>query len=167
MSDVAIVICEADGKVVEVNAEARDLTGEPSGALCWDLVGGIAEARGLPCNTGCVGRLIDSGLATSAEAHFEIGRVGYTLNCIPVDDKVVCAIRRDGCALPRFWERLTPRERDILTLVADGETSPKIAERLGLAESTVRAHVQRMRDRLGMPTRAALVARALRVGLIR
>lgn len=63
-------------------------------------------------------------------------------------------------------ERLTAREREVLALVADGFTTAEIGSALGLSSSTVRAHVAHMRNRLGAPTRAALVARAMRAGLL-
>jgi DNA-binding NarL/FixJ family response regulator len=57
--------------------------------------------------------------------------------------------------------RLTPRERDVLTLLAQGETNADIATRLGMRESTVKAHVSRILTALEVTNRvqAALLAR--------
>ncbi|MET9761495.1 response regulator transcription factor [Streptomyces sp. NPDC006372] len=57
--------------------------------------------------------------------------------------------------------RLTPRERDVLALLAQGETNADIAGRLGMRESTVKAHVSRILTALEVTNRvqAALVAR--------
>ncbi len=56
--------------------------------------------------------------------------------------------------------RLTPQEQRILSLIAEGLTNRQIAERLGLAEKTVKNHVSRLLAKLGMAhrTQAALYA---------
>ncbi|GAA2038447.1 alpha/beta fold hydrolase [Agromyces tropicus] len=62
--------------------------------------------------------------------------------------------------------RLTERERDVLRLVARGETDAEIADHLVLSVHTVHRHVANIRSRLGVPSRAAAAAWALRNGLI-
>ena len=51
---------------------------------------------------------------------------------------------------------LTAREREILSLLADGETDADIAERLFISVSTVRSHLDRIRDKTGHRRRAEL-----------
>ncbi|HEY2704398.1 MAG TPA: response regulator transcription factor [Candidatus Dormibacteraeota bacterium] len=60
----------------------------------------------------------------------------------------------------RAAEPLTPREREVLGLVAEGLANKEIGARLGIAEKTVKAHVTRVLDKLGVRSRtqAALVA---------
>ncbi len=62
--------------------------------------------------------------------------------------------------------RLTPREREVLTLVARGLGDREIAAELVLSEHTVHRHVANVLARLDCPTRAAAVARATAAGLI-
>ncbi|WSF93586.1 response regulator transcription factor [Nocardia vinacea] len=59
------------------------------------------------------------------------------------------------------FERLTPRERDVLKLLAEGETNADIATHLSMRESTVKAHISRILTVLEVTNRvqAALVAR--------
>ncbi len=61
---------------------------------------------------------------------------------------------------------LTPREREILGLTADGHSAPDIAERLTLSPTTVRTHLQHLYEKLGVSDRAAAVAEAMRRGLL-
>jgi len=57
--------------------------------------------------------------------------------------------------------QLTPRQQDLLHLVAAGHTNTQIARRLGLSESTVRTHLENIFRRLQVSSRAAAVTRAL------
>ncbi|MFI6867700.1 response regulator [Nocardia sp. NPDC050406] len=58
-------------------------------------------------------------------------------------------------------DRLTPRERDVLALLTEGDTNADIASALGMRESTVKAHVSRILTTLEVTNRvqAALLAR--------
>lgn len=57
---------------------------------------------------------------------------------------------------------LSPRQREILTLVAAGRTSKEIASILGISESTVNWHLSNAFTRLGASSRAEAVALAMR-----
>jgi len=61
---------------------------------------------------------------------------------------------------------LTARELEVLRLVAEGLTSPQIAERLQIRRSTVKTHVQNVFEKLGVSDRAAAVATGMRRGLV-
>jgi DNA-binding NarL/FixJ family response regulator len=61
---------------------------------------------------------------------------------------------------------LSPREVEVLRLVADGLSDDEIAGRLVLSPHTVHRHVANVRTKLGQPTRAAAAALATRDGLI-
>ena len=54
---------------------------------------------------------------------------------------------------------LTPREREVWTLVASGLTNPQIAERLGLSDNTVKFHVQHLFSKLGVKNRTEAALR--------
>jgi len=60
---------------------------------------------------------------------------------------------------------LTPREREVVQLIAEGNTSREIAQRLGLKTKTVQNYRTQIMDKLGVKTTAGLVRYALRVGL--
>jgi DNA-binding NarL/FixJ family response regulator len=59
-------------------------------------------------------------------------------------------------------ERLTPRERDVMTLMAEGLSQVEIAERLVITQRTVAKHVEHILSKLRVHSRAQAVALALR-----
>lgn len=67
--------------------------------------------------------------------------------------------RRD----PKMGTRdaLSPREREVVRLVAAGQTGPEIAEHLHISHATVRTHVRNAMAKVGARSRAHLVAKAL------
>jgi len=64
-------------------------------------------------------------------------------------------------------DRLTPRERQILQLIAEGNSNKEIAALLGLSVHTVAVHRANLMDRLGVHRTAELVLYAIRKGLVR
>jgi two-component system, NarL family, response regulator YdfI len=61
---------------------------------------------------------------------------------------------------------LTPRERQVLSMLADGLGNKTIAARLTISDHTVKAHVAAIFEKLGVSTRAEAAALGLRRGLI-
>jgi DNA-binding NarL/FixJ family response regulator len=64
-------------------------------------------------------------------------------------------------------ERLTPREREVLALIARGLSNDEISERLVLSPATVKTHINRTLAKLGLSSRAQLVVVAYEEGLVR
>jgi two-component system response regulator NreC len=64
------------------------------------------------------------------------------------------------------YAALTPREREILKLLAEGYTSPEIAELLHLSVKTVSAHRQHIMEKLDLHRPAELIKYAIRKGLV-
>jgi two-component system, NarL family, response regulator NreC len=63
-------------------------------------------------------------------------------------------------------DKLTPREREVLRLIALGHTSVEVARKLGLSPRTIETHRARIHRKLGLQTRAELVHYALRHELL-
>jgi DNA-binding CsgD family transcriptional regulator len=61
---------------------------------------------------------------------------------------------------------LSPREREVVRLIAMGSTSPEIAEELRIAHDTARTHARNAMSKIGARSRAHLVAKALGEGLV-
>ncbi len=69
-------------------------------------------------------------------------------------------------AAPAPVEDLTPREREVLQLLAEGLPNKVIADRLAISEHTVKFHVTAIMGKLGAQSRTEAVTRAARLGLI-
>jgi DNA-binding CsgD family transcriptional regulator len=70
--------------------------------------------------------------------------------------------RDDG----QLVEQLTPREHEVLVLVADGLRNRDVAARLGITEHTVKFHLAAIFGKLGVSSRTGAVRRAFQLGLI-
>ncbi|MBW1882235.1 MAG: helix-turn-helix transcriptional regulator [Deltaproteobacteria bacterium] len=162
----AVVVARKDGILVSQNAPARHLMGPGEGRPCWNVVGGLERAEGLPCQTDCVGRLLAAGLERTQRVDLKLAGREYRLTCVPMDDTVVCVLNCSAEHDPDQWQTLTEREQDVLSLLAAGDETPAVAEKLEVSESTVRTHVENMRTKHGVKTRAALVALGFRFGYL-
>ncbi len=72
------------------------------------------------------------------------------------------APRREAIAL---LARLTPREQQVLTLLPRGLTNAELAEQLGVAAGTVKVHVERILEKLGVRDRTQAAVKATEWGL--
>jgi DNA-binding NarL/FixJ family response regulator len=75
-------------------------------------------------------------------------------------------LRRAREDLPLREDPLTPREQEVVKLVAEGYTNKQIAETLFISEKTVERHRANILDKLGMRDRVELTRYAIRHGLI-
>lgn len=125
--------------------------------------------------------LIFSTFARDEEIHaaMRAGALGY-LQKSSTRDALLAAIRdiaQGKQSLPadiaqRLHDRLaepeiTPREREILALIAKGNPNKEIGAQLGIAEDTVKQHVSRILQKLRVADRAQATAEAIRRGLVK
>jgi DNA-binding NarL/FixJ family response regulator len=84
-----------------------------------------------------------------------------------VSKQVITAMTHGARSLPRWpLEVLTPRQREVLQLIAEGLSTKEIAQSLGLGVKTVETHRTELMERLGIHGVAGLVRYAIRVGLV-
>jgi len=161
---------EASGPALSgADAVAWDLGGDPApeelAALSPDLpvvalvardeqAGGAlaAGARGALFREASPARL---GAALCAAAH----------GLLVLDPALAARLLRPPTG-PEGQEPLTPREREVLVLLADGLSNKEIAQRLAVAECTAKFHVESILAKLGAANRADAVMRAARSGLL-
>lgn len=62
--------------------------------------------------------------------------------------------------------QLSPREQQILRLIAEGHTAPRVGAALHISTATVKTHLVNLYEKLGVAERAAAVAEGMRLGLL-
>ncbi len=69
-------------------------------------------------------------------------------------------------ATPEISTNLSPREEDVLQLVARGATNKEIADSLFISENTVKTHLRNIMEKLHLANRSQAAAYAVRMGLV-
>lgn len=113
------------------------------------------------------------GYVLKANAYDDLRRAlvaaqqGKSYLCPDVTQSVVGASLRTGARgpAPRHVASLSPREREVLQLLAEGLSSPEIGKRLYIATTTVESHRRNVMRKLGMHSVADLTKYAIREGL--
>jgi putative flavoprotein involved in K+ transport len=83
-----------------------------------------------------------------------------------VADQIARRVAGTGRAPSSDRQRLTPRELEVVRLVAAGKSNRDIASALAISENTVARHVQNVLTKLGVPSRTAATAYAFEHGLV-
>jgi two-component system nitrate/nitrite response regulator NarL len=160
--DVALVdmaMPELDGLAV-LRAVARDqlttaviiISGESESGVVYESI--AAGARGYLTKTG--------GSDALCEAIQRVAR-GEVVMPPELQAGIAQQIQMHS---PKGEVHLTPRELEVLKLIAEGTTTPQIAAKLYLSTATVKTHIQHLYEKLGVSDRAAAVMEATRRGLL-
>ena len=101
----------------------------------------------------------------------DIERLVAALNAVvrglaTLEPELAAPLPARGRAPTPLAEDLTPRELEVLGLLAEGLPNKTIAQRLGISEHTVKFHVNAILGKLGAQSRTEAVTRATRLGLI-
>lgn len=149
---------------LEVAARLNKL-GLPTRVLMLSMHAGpdyVARAM----QSGAMGYLVkDSAVDELAEALESILK-GRKYLSRAIDREVVIGFMSSGDSATEDLAVLTPRQREILQLVAEGSSTREIAERLHVSVKTVETHRAQLMARLGIRDVPGLVRFAIRMGLI-
>lgn len=142
---------------------------------------GIAATADLRAHDAAARVLIFSTFARDDEiqAALDAGALGY-LQKSASRDELLAALRTVSAGkrylAPEIARRLTalrlgpaitPREREILALIASGRANKEIAARLDVSEDTVKRHVSHILEKLDVNDRAQATAEAIRRGIVK
>ena len=114
---------------------------------------------------GAAGYLLKDAKPPELEAAVRAVARGEIYLSPAISRYVVDDVRRGGAESGPL-DRLTPRQREVLQLIAEGNTTKAIASRLGLSVKTVETHRAQLMERLDVHDVAALVRLAVRLGLV-
>ena len=116
---------------------------------------------------GACGYLLKEAQADELETAVRTVARGETYLSPAVAQFVAEYVRRTGGDMEQSpLERLSPRQREILQLIAEGHTTRQIADLLYLSAKTVETHRTRLMDDLDIHDIAGLVRYAIRIGLV-
>ena len=157
--------------------------------ISMPLLNGLDCTRQLH-DTGCTAKILILTMhpdATLAQEALAAGASGYLLKSSPgselkgalrdvlqgrtylspgVSRDVVAIMGRMTSIHEDVWARLTPRQREVLQLLAEGKSHKEVADILNISVKTAEYHKYSILDKLGLKTNAELVQYAVRHGII-
>jgi DNA-binding CsgD family transcriptional regulator len=180
-SRIPMVLFDGERRYVEVNRPAQLMARLGLAELRRSTIDDLTPPDELPIMEGVWTRMLDTG---SVAGPREIaGRNGVPLEIVywgmadalpglhlyafaPVDWSEEELGALDEEQLEARVRPLTPREREVLRIAANGLSGPEIAERLTVSPATVKRHLSNIYEKLEVSGRVAAVAKGLRLGLI-
>ena len=187
MDDIDCIGEAADGQQALDQVASLDAAGQPPDVVMMDLVmprmDGIRAIAALKDRHPGVEAVAMTSFAEIERIHaaLDAGAAGYLLkdaSAEEVADAIRAAHRGEAHLDPRVAKRLTqslrepaaideltPREREVLVLVATGLSNQKIARTLAISERTARTHVSSILSKLGLASRTQAALWAIRKGI--
>jgi len=160
-SDLDVVVIDSDS--------IQDLSLDPTSQSAIVLLTEVTDARS-------ISRLLRSGVRAILSKESDPDDVfsaiyavydGLVLLSAPIAESVASVYRDQSPeSESELSEEITPRETDVLRMLADGLVNKEIAARLGISEHTVKFHISSILDKLGASTRTEAVTLGIRRGLI-
>jgi len=113
---------------------------------------------------GASGYLLKAAPQAEILAGIRAVAAGETVLAPSIAAKLVSRVRADAASVAP--PALSPREREVLALVAEGRSNPEIAKALYIGEATVKTHLLHAFEKLGVSDRTRAVTRAMELGLL-
>lgn len=188
VDDIEVIGEAADGRQALERVANLEVDGDLPDVVLMDLVlpvmDGIAATRELKSRWPGTEVVVITSFVEEAKVRgaLEAGAAGYLLKDADADqvaqairdavsgrmhlDPAVARLLADSVRAPRrARDSLTPREAQVLALVAEGASNRQIAERLVVSERTARTHVSAILAKLGLVSRTQAALWAVREGL--
>jgi PAS domain S-box-containing protein len=170
-------------RLVLWNEEAERLTGfgaeEVLGRHCWEVLDGVDDEGRRICRPDCAyARMMMKGESSQGPVvrirttGGRRRRVGFSLLTVQGGERaqylhLVHPVEPPAGSRAADRPELTARQLEVLALAAEGSSARAIAGELGLAETTVRNHLNLIVFKLGCETRVDALAKARELGLLR
>jgi DNA-binding CsgD family transcriptional regulator len=180
-SRVPMVMLDDERRYVEVNRPAQLMARHSLAEMRRSTLDDLTPTGELPINEGMWARMLETGsvagprrIAAPNGDWMEIfywglanalpGRHVYAFAPADWSEDELGVL--DDESTPRPVRPLTPREREVLRIAAEGLSGPRIAERLVVSPTTVKTHFSNIYEKLDVSGRVAAVAKGMRLGLI-
>ncbi|WP_028801066.1 response regulator [Streptomyces sp. 142MFCol3.1] len=160
--DIDVVLMDLQfGKGMGGAAATAAITARPGAPRVLIVTTYDTDADTLPAiEAGATGYLLKDAPPEELAAAVRTAATGRTTLSPTIAERLMNRLRAPGTAL-------TPRETEVLTLVAQGLSNQAVGGRLHLTEGTVKSHLARVYAKLDVDSRTAAVAAATSLGLIR
>lgn len=180
-----VIVADVDTaeRAVEIAGQSADLDVVLMDLQFGAAMNGVEATAEITSAANAPKVLILTTFDTDADilAAIDAGATGYLLKDAPPDElasAVRSAAAGDSALAPAVASRLmsrvrgtrehpSPREIEVLELVAEGLTNRQISQRLYLSQATVKSHLAHAFGKLGVESRTAAVASARQRGIIR
>jgi DNA-binding CsgD family transcriptional regulator len=173
-----LFLVDEELRVTAWNAPMEQLTGTPArqavGQFCWEALRAHGADGSIVCHPGCSGaRLARSGIPVERRVlsiRTSAGRRDVSVSTLSIASGAVRSFAHVcGPPVPQANgspPHLTPRQLEVLRLLADGTRPRQAAEVLGITVPTVYNHLRAAYLELGAHSQLDAVARARRAGVI-
>lgn len=116
---------------------------------------------------GAAGYILKDAGTVELELALEAIAAGQSYLSPAISTHLIADLTRPSSDRSGGEDPLTPRQREVLTFIAEGLTTKAIARRLEISIKTAESHRANLMDRLGIRDTAGLVRHAIKVGLVR
>jgi DNA-binding NarL/FixJ family response regulator len=153
---------------VSAMRELRHRGGRAAKARVIVLTSFLDDDRLLPAlESGAAGYLLKNSQPVELARAVRAAHAGEAIIDPTAAARLVSALSRDrGSSGASALDQLTNREREVLTLIAQGRANKRIALELGISEKTVKAHVGHVLAKLGVADRTQAALLAVQHGLV-
>ncbi len=157
-----VVVMDLLMPVMDGIAATRAIRGELPETEVLALTSVLESASAVEAiRAGAIGYLLKDTQAAALRKAIKAAAAGQVQLSPQASTYLLGAIRT-----PELPEPLTPREMDVLRLLAQGQSNKEIARALHLVEETVKSHVGHILAKLGVASRTQAVLAAIRLGIV-